>query len=88
MACCTTTSSSSSPVAPFIPHHSINCVCLMVRLPDGRLENSPIVTLPAQSRLGTRVMSIQLLLTKRDEAVIWRGPLVGRAIRQLWGDIL
>jgi hypothetical protein len=33
-------------------------------------------------------MSINLLLEQQDQAVIWRGPLVGRAIQQFWGDVL
>jgi ATP-binding protein involved in chromosome partitioning len=57
--------------------------------PDGaRLENSPRAILPAESRLGIKVMSINLLLPSEDQAVIWRGPLIGRAIQQFWGDVL
>jgi Mrp family chromosome partitioning ATPase len=57
--------------------------------PEGaRLENSPRAILPAESRSGIRVMSINLLLPSEDQAVIWRGPLVGRAIQQFWGDVL
>jgi Mrp family chromosome partitioning ATPase len=57
--------------------------------PDGaRLENSPVAILPAESRLGIKVMSINLLLPSEDQAVIWRGPLIGRAIQQFWGDVL
>ena len=33
-------------------------------------------------------MSINLLLPSEDEAVIWRGPLIGRAITQFWEDVL
>jgi Mrp family chromosome partitioning ATPase len=32
-------------------------------------------------------MSINLLLPKEDEAVIWRGPLISGVIRQFWGDV-
>jgi Mrp family chromosome partitioning ATPase len=48
----------------------------------------PVGILPAQTASGIRVMSINLLLPDEDEAVIWRGPLVGGAIRQFWGDVL
>jgi Mrp family chromosome partitioning ATPase len=50
--------------------------------------SSPLAMLPAQSRTGISVMSINLLLEQQDQAVIWRGPLVGRAIQQFWGDVL
>ncbi len=48
----------------------------------------PVGILPAETKTGIRVMSINLLLPSEDEAVIWRGPLVGGAIRQFWGDVV
>jgi Mrp family chromosome partitioning ATPase len=44
--------------------------------------------LPVLSRAGIEVMSINLLLPSEDDAVIWRGPLIGRAITQFWEDVL
>lgn len=44
--------------------------------------------LPVLSKSGIEVMSINLLLPDEDEAVIWRGPLIGRAITQFWEDVL
>ena len=56
--------------------------------PDGaRLGAGPLGPMPPQSRIGIRVMSINLLLEEEDQAVIWRGPLVSGAIKQFWGDI-
>jgi Mrp family chromosome partitioning ATPase len=48
----------------------------------------PVGILPAETGTGIRVMSINLLLPNEDEAVIWRGPLVGGAIKQFWGDVV
>jgi ATP-binding protein involved in chromosome partitioning len=48
----------------------------------------PVGILPAETSTGVRVMSINLLLPSEDEAVIWRGPLIGGAIRQFWGDVV
>jgi ATP-binding protein involved in chromosome partitioning len=57
--------------------------------PDGaRLDMSPLGPLPPQTKGGVKVMSINLLLEQEDMAVIWRGPLVGGAIKQFWGDIV
>jgi Mrp family chromosome partitioning ATPase len=57
--------------------------------PDGAsLGMSPMGPIPPQSRQGIKVMSINLLLEEEDMAVIWRGPLVGGAIKQFWGDIV
>jgi len=49
---------------------------------------TPRAMLPPVSKSGIKVMSINLLLENEEQAVIWRGPLVGRAIRQFWGDTL
>jgi len=44
--------------------------------------------LPVSARSGIKVMSINLLLPSEDDAVIWRGPLIGRAITQFWEEVL
>jgi Mrp family chromosome partitioning ATPase len=44
--------------------------------------------LPVPSRSGVEVMSINLLLPTEDDAVIWRGPLIGHAITQFWEEVL
>ena len=44
--------------------------------------------LPVMSRSGIEIMSINLLLPNEDDAVIWRGPLIGRAITQFWEEVL
>ncbi|MEM3612098.1 MAG: P-loop NTPase, partial [Thermoplasmata archaeon] len=48
--------------------------------------------MPVTSRLGIKVVSINLVLEEESQAVIWRGPLIGGVIRQLladtdWGDL-
>jgi Mrp family chromosome partitioning ATPase len=43
---------------------------------------------PLQSSLGIKIISMNLLLPSEDQPVIWRGPLIGRAITQLWGDVM
>ena len=48
----------------------------------------PVGILPAETKSGIRVMSINLLLPSEDEAVIWRGPLISGAIQQFWGDVV
>ncbi|UCC16725.1 MAG: Mrp/NBP35 family ATP-binding protein [Dehalococcoidales bacterium] len=44
--------------------------------------------LPVASKSGIELMSINLLLPSEEEAVIWRGPLIGRAITQFWEEVL
>jgi hydrogenase maturation protease len=57
--------------------------------PNGaRPGASPVAMLPAESESGIKIMSVNLLLEREDQAVIWRGPLIGGAIQQFWGDVL
>jgi len=44
--------------------------------------------MPVLSRSGIEAMSINLLLPSEDDAVIWRGPLIGKTITQFWEDVL
>ena len=55
---------------------------------SGRLMGTESGIMPVPSRSGIEVMSINLLLPDEDEAVIWRGPLIGKTITQFWEDVL
>jgi Mrp family chromosome partitioning ATPase len=44
--------------------------------------------LPSQTSTGIKVMSINLLLPNENEAVIWRGPLISKAIKQFWEEVM
>jgi Mrp family chromosome partitioning ATPase len=55
---------------------------------SGTPPMGPVGILPAETESGIKVMSINLLLPSEDEAVIWRGPLVGGAIKQFWSDVV
>jgi hydrogenase maturation protease len=55
---------------------------------DGRPSGSETGILPVLSRSGIEIMSMNLLLPNEDEAVIWRGPLMSRAITQFWEEVL
>ena len=54
---------------------------------NSRPAVSPIGMLPVETRSGIKAMSINLLLQSEDQAVIWRGPLIGGAIRQFWSEV-
>lgn len=54
----------------------------------GPLEAGPVGMRPLTSQTGVEVMSINLILDEEDRPVVWRGPLIGRAITQLWGDVM
>jgi ATP-binding protein involved in chromosome partitioning len=42
---------------------------------------------PVMGPLGVKVMSMGFLLRSTDDAVAWRGPLVGKAISQFLSDV-
>ena len=43
--------------------------------------------IPATSALGISIMSVNLLLTDPNEPVVWRGPVLGGAVKQFWTDV-
>jgi Mrp family chromosome partitioning ATPase len=49
--------------------------------------SGPEGILPIESKMGTKLMSINFLLPDEDQPVVWRGPLISRAIQQFWSDI-
>lgn len=55
---------------------------------SGRPAGSETGIMPALSKTGIAIMSINLLLPHEDDAVIWRGPLIGKTITQFWEDVL
>ena len=54
----------------------------------GPVEAAPVGMRPTSSKTGVKVISFNLLLESDDQPVIWRGPLIGKAITQLWEDVL
>lgn len=43
---------------------------------------------PAVSAGGISIMSVNLLLDEDTDPVVWRGPLVGGAVKQFWTDVI
>ena len=42
--------------------------------------------LPAESRTGVRMMSVNLLLENDTDPVVWRGSLISGTVKQFWTD--
>ena len=57
-------------------------------LTGARPSGSDSGIIPVLSRTGIGIMSINLVLEHEDDAVIWRGPLIGKAIQQFWEEVL
>lgn len=43
--------------------------------------------LPVKTTGGIAVMSLNLLLEREDQPVIWRGPVIAGAVKQFWTDV-
>ena len=52
-----------------------------------KIETLGEVMLPAVSRFGTQVMSINLLLEHDTDPVVWRGALIAGTVKQFWTDV-
>ena len=44
--------------------------------------------IPCKTENGIKIMSINLLLEKETDPVIWRGPVIGGVIKQFWTDVV
>ena len=44
--------------------------------------------LPAMSKKGIEIMSMNLLLEEDTDPVIWRGPVIAGAVLQFWTDVI
>ncbi len=44
--------------------------------------------LPAVSRTGVRMMSLNLLLENDTDPVVWRGSLISGTVKQFWTDVV
>jgi Mrp family chromosome partitioning ATPase len=53
-----------------------------------RPESNGTGLFPVTTRSGIRVMSLNLLLDRPDDPVIWRGPLLANAVKQFWEEVV
>ncbi|MGI5985611.1 MAG: Mrp/NBP35 family ATP-binding protein [Clostridiales bacterium] len=55
---------------------------------SGQPESTEIGMYPIKSRAGIDLMSINFLLPNDTDPVIWRGPVIGGAVKQFWTDVI
>lgn len=44
--------------------------------------------IPATTKTGIKVMSINLMLDSKEQPVLWRGPVIGGIVTQFWTDVI
>lgn len=54
-----------------------------------RANSAEYGLLPVKSKkLGIPIMSINLLLEREEDPVIWRGPIIAGVVKQFWQDVV
>lgn len=43
---------------------------------------------PVKTGSGIQLMSINLLLDRENDPVVWRGPIIGETVKQFWSDVI
>ena len=54
----------------------------------GNALQNELGILPAESKGGVKIMSVNMLLKESDAPVVWRGPVIAGAVKQFWQDVV
>lgn len=54
----------------------------------GRADANEFGIIPAKSKMGIDVMSVNLLLENESDPVVWRGPVIAGVVKQFWTDVI
>ncbi len=54
---------------------------------QGKVLQNEQGLLPAQTKTGIGVMSVNLLLEDENQPVVWRGPIIAGVVKQFWKDV-
>ncbi len=60
----------------------------IMHLPKYEMKVAGDFICPVETGQGLKVMSISFLVDNEEQPVIWRGPLLSKAIQQFWGEVL
>ena len=54
----------------------------------GPVEGSDDALFSKESKFGTQLMSVNLLLGEETSPVVWRGPIIAGTVKQFWTDVI
>ncbi len=54
----------------------------------GMAEGNDSGLFPRESKLGIKLMSVNLLLDDEEKPVIWRGPVISGMVQQFWQEVI
>lgn len=55
---------------------------------NSRAMQNEIGILPAVTKSGIEIISINMMLEEKDSPVLWRGPVIAGAVKQFWHDVV
>ena len=55
---------------------------------SGKVEGTDNALFPAKSKMGTQIISTNMLLENETDPVIWRGPVIAGVVKQFWKDVI
>ena len=53
-----------------------------------KVYQNEVGIIPAETKSGIKLMSINLLLEDKESPVLWRGPVIAGAVKQFWHDVV
>ena len=54
---------------------------------DRAMQNE-LGILPAETKTGIKIMSVNMMLEKSDAPVVWRGPVIAGLVKQFWQEVV
>ena len=55
---------------------------------NSRAEADSVGIYPVCTKTGIKTMSMNLLLERPEDPVVWRGPVIAGAVKQFWTDVV
>lgn len=55
---------------------------------NSRIMQNELGLLPAETKTGIKLISVNLLLEEKEAPVLWRGPVIAGAVKQFWQDVV
>lgn len=52
------------------------------------IEGTPEGLIPAKSKMGIEMTSVNLMLENETDPVVWRGPVIAGMVKQFWTDFI
>lgn len=54
----------------------------------GKAEANELGIFPFTSKIGVKIISLNLLLEHNTDPVVWRGPVIASTVKQFWSDVI